>query len=58
MSRSPKGHCTSSIIEHSENKIITYSENEAGLGVFEFSAQQTCYSPEFLISRVQSKHSE
>ena len=43
-------------IEHSENNIITYFENEVGHGVLQSSVQQTCHLQKFPTTKTESTH--
>ena len=58
----PKGivvfHYFTSLIWHSENKIITHFENEVGSGVFRSSIQQTYNLHVFHTVRTESTHNQ
>ena len=45
-------------IEHSENKIVMYFENEVGPGVLQSSVQQTCNLQKFHITRAESTNKQ
>ena len=45
-------------IEHSENRIITYFENEVGPAVFQSSVQQTYYLQKFHRIMTESIHNQ